>query len=95
MEPVRQGARHVAECDGRVRLVGLDNAVVSGLEKFEAPDPAYWCARGYAVCNPDSRGVVDSDGDSVLWDRQEGRDCYDVVEWLAPQSWCSGRVGSG
>ncbi len=74
-------------------LVGLDHAVVSGLEKFEAPDPAYWCARGYAVCNPDSRGVVDSDGDSVLWDRQEGRDCYDVVEWLAAQSWCSGRVG--
>ncbi len=74
-------------------LVGLDNAIVSGLEKFEAPDPAYWCAQGYAVCNPDSRGVVDSDGDSVLWDRQEGRDCYDVVEWLAAQSWCSGRVG--
>ncbi len=45
---------------------------MSGLEKFEGPDPAYWCARGYAVCNPDVRGVVDSDGDSVLWDRQEG-----------------------
>lgn len=25
-------------------LVGLDNGLVSGLEKFEAPDPAYWCA---------------------------------------------------
>ena len=74
-------------------LVGLDNAIVSGLEKFEGPDPAYWCARGYAIANPDVRGVVDSEGDSVLWDRQEGRDCHDVIEWLAQQPWCSGRVG--
>ena len=73
-------------------LVGLTNDVVSGLEKFEGPDPAYWCAQGYAVCNPDIRGVVDSDGDSVLWDRQEGRDCYDLIEWLAAQEWCSGKV---
>ncbi len=73
-------------------LVGLDNAAVSGLEKFEGPDPAYWCAQGYAICNPDVRGVVDSEGDSVLWDRQEGRDCYDLVEWLAEREWCSGKV---
>lgn len=74
-------------------MVGLDNGIVSGLEKFEGPDPAYWCARGYAVCNPDTRGVIDSDGDSVLWDRQEGRDCYDLIEWLAEQAWCTGKVG--
>jgi predicted acyl esterase len=73
-------------------MVGLDDGVVSGLEKFEGPDPAYWCAQGYAICNPDVRGVVDSDGDSVLWDRQEGRDCYDLIEWLAEQPWCTGRV---
>ncbi|GGM47264.1 CocE/NonD family hydrolase [Microbacterium saperdae] len=74
-------------------LVGLSNSTVSGLEKFEGPDPAYWCARGYAVCNPDIRGVVDSEGDSVLWDRQDGRDAYDLIEWLAEQDWCSGKVG--
>lgn len=74
-------------------MVGLDNSIVSGLEKFEGPDPAYWCAQGYAICNPDIRGVVDSDGDSVMWDRQEGRDCYDLIEWLAEQPWCSGKVG--
>jgi predicted acyl esterase len=78
---------------GVFALVGLENSVVSGLEKFEGPDPAYWCAQGYAVCNPDIRGVVDSDGDSVLWDRQDGRDAYDLVEWLAEQAWCSGKVG--
>lgn len=73
-------------------LVGLPNSTVSGLEKFEAPDPAYWCAHGYAVANPDVRGVVDSEGDSVLWDRQEGRDCHDLVEFLAAQDWCDGKV---
>ena len=74
-------------------LVGLDNAIVSGLNKFEGPDPAYWCAQGYAICNPDVRGGVDSEGDSVLWDRQEGRDCHDLIEWLAEQAWCTGKVG--
>lgn len=73
-------------------MVGLDNGVVSGLAKFEGPDPAYWCARGYAICNPDIRGVAHSEGDSVLWDRQEGRDCYDLIEWLGVQDWCTGKV---
>jgi predicted acyl esterase len=74
-------------------LVGLDNGILSGLAKFEGPDPAYWCAHGYAICNPDIRGVANSEGDSVLWDRQEGRDCHDLIEWLATQDWCTGRVG--
>jgi uncharacterized protein len=74
-------------------LVGIPNSVVSGLEKFEGPDPAFWCAQGYAVCHPDIRGVVDSEGDSVLWDRQDGRDCYDIIEWLAAQEWSNGKIG--
>lgn len=77
---------------GVFALVGLPNGAVSGLEKFEAPDPAYWVQHGYAIANVDVRGVVDSEGDSVLWDRQEGRDAYDVIEWLAGQDWCDGKV---
>jgi uncharacterized protein len=91
--PYGKGQGTSASVMGVFGMVGLDNGIVSGLEKFEGPDPAYWCARGYAICNPDIRGVVDSDGDSVLWDRQEGRDCYDLIEWLAEQAWCSGKVG--
>jgi predicted acyl esterase len=91
--PYGKGQGTSASVMGVFGMVGLDNAIVSGLEKFEGPDPAYWCARGYAICNPDIRGVVDSGGDSVLWDRQEGRDCYDLIEWLAEQRWCSGKVG--
>ena len=77
---------------GLFNLIGLDDGVRSGLEKWEGPDPAYWCGHGYAICNPDARGVADSDGDSVVWDRQEGRDCHDLIEWLAAQDWCTGRV---
>jgi len=91
--PYGKGQGTSASVMGVFGMVGLDNGIVSGLEKFEGPDPAYWCAQGYAICNPDIRGVVDSDGDSVLWDRQEGRDCYDLIEWLAEQPWCSGKVG--
>ncbi len=73
-------------------LIGLANSVVSGLEKFEGPDPAYWCAQGYAICNPDARGVAFSEGDSVMFGRQEGQDCHDLIEWLAAQDWCIGKV---
>ncbi len=91
--PYGKGQGTSASVMGVFGLVGLDNGVVSGLEKFEGPDPAYWCQHGYAICNPDVRGVIDSEGNSVLWDRQEGRDCYDLIEWLAKQAWCSGKVG--
>ena len=90
--PYGKGQGTSLSVTGVFDLVGLSNGIVSGLEKFEGPDPAYWCAQGYAICNPDVRGVVDSEGDSVLWDRQEGRDCYDLIEWLAKQDWCTGKV---
>ena len=28
----------------------------------------------------------------MLWDRQEGEDCHDLIEWLADQDWCTGKV---
>ncbi len=28
-----------------------------------------------------------------MFDRQEGRDCHDLIEWLAVQDWCTGKVG--
>lgn len=74
-------------------MLGIDNGALSGLEKFEGPDPAYWCAQGYAICNPDPRGIAHSEGDSAMIGSQEGRDCYDLIEWLASQDWCTGKVG--
>lgn len=73
-------------------MLGLKNSMLSGLAKFEGPDPAYWCAKGYAVCNPDARGVAHSGGDISMIGQQEGRDCHDLIEWLAVQDWCNSKV---
>jgi predicted acyl esterase len=45
------------------------------------------------VCNTDPRGIGLSEGDSAMFGTQEGRDCHDLIEWLAVQDWCSGKVG--
>lgn len=81
------------EVIGLYGMLGMNVGAMSGLAKFEGPDPAYWCAQGYAVCNPDPRGIGESDGDSAMFGTQEGQDCYDLIEWLAAQEWCSGKVG--
>lgn len=64
----------------------------SGLEMFEGPDPAYWCAHGYNIVNIDARGVGSSQGDIRFWGRAEGRDGHDAIEWIAAQSWSDGKV---
>lgn len=45
--------------------VGISRAQLSGLEKFEAPDPAEWCPRGYAVANVDAPGAFESQGNLI------------------------------
>lgn len=55
-------------------MLGMGNAWSSGLTKFEGPDPAYWCAHGYAVCNPDPRGIAHSEGDITMIGSQEASD---------------------
>jgi hypothetical protein len=73
-------------------MLGIDNGMLSGLAKFEGPDPAYWCSKGYAVCNPDARGIAHSEGDIAMIGRQEAKDCHDLIEWLAVQDWCNSKV---
>ena len=75
-------------------LLGMDIATLSGLNKFEGPDPAFWCAQGYAVCNPDPRGSYHSEGDIRVWSQREGEDYHDLIEWLGVQDWCNGKVGT-
>ncbi|MEZ0365304.1 CocE/NonD family hydrolase [Mycobacterium sp. pUA109] len=65
----------------------------SSLTGWEAPDPAWWTAQGFAVVNCDLRGAGHSDGVSALLSDQEGEDVYDLVEWAGAQPWSSGAVG--
>jgi predicted acyl esterase len=72
---------------------GVARNAVSELQKWEGPDPAYWCHQGYAVVNPDVRGAFSSNGDIHFWGSQEGQDGCDVIEWVAAQEWSNGKVG--
>ena len=56
---------------------------------MEAGDYNYTVPRGYAHVIPDPRGIGDSEGYGTfsIWDT------YDVIEWIAAQPWCNGKVG--
>ncbi|MCF0229290.1 MAG: CocE/NonD family hydrolase [Parasporobacterium sp.] len=71
---------------------GIDMKTLSGLQKFEACDPAFWCNEDYVLVNADSRGSYMSEGDVHFWGTSEGRDAYDATEWIAKQPWSNGKV---
>jgi len=52
----------------------------------------WFARRGYVVAAVDARGRGDSEGEFKPF-VNEGRDGYDVVEWLASQPWSNGKVG--
>ncbi|BBC71120.1 conserved hypothetical protein [Altererythrobacter sp. B11] len=72
---------------------GIEDGWLSRHTGFEAPDPAYWCSHGYAVCYADPRGAWLSEGELRHNGVGEGEDCYDLIEWLGTQPWSNGRVG--
>lgn len=54
----------------------------------------YFAAHGYAAVRVDMRGSGDSDG--IMTDEytpQEWRDALEVIDWIAGQPWCTGRLG--
>ncbi len=73
--------------------MGVPMGAISEMTKVEGPDPSYWCRQGYAVANPDPRGVGNSEGNLTLFGKEDGQDGYDFVEWIAQQPWCNGSVG--
>lgn len=77
------------------QIMGVSPGTVSKMAKFESPDPAYWCHKGYAIANVDPRGVGYSEGDVSFFGTQDGLDGYDFIEWISQQHWCSGNVGMG
>ena len=84
------GQQTLDQLPGRL---GIPVNALSDLQAWEGPDPAYWCNHGYAVVNADARGAFKSEGDIYQWGSQEGKDGHDLIEWLASQSWCNGRIG--
>ena len=60
---------------------------------FESPDPAHWVENGYAVVQADVRGMHKSEGQAGVLRPLDAQDYYDLIEWAASQSWCTGRIG--
>ena len=53
----------------------------------------FFARRGYAYVVQDTRGRFDSEGqfDPLM---TEGKDGYEVQDWIASQPWCNGRIGT-
>lgn len=52
----------------------------------------YFAEQGYAFVYQDVRGRCDSGGEFDPF-RNEDKDGYDTVEWIARQPWCTGKIG--
>jgi len=61
---------------------------------FEAPDPVVWTKAGFVIVNADPRGIGYSEGIAQFMTEQEGKDEYDLIEWLGVQPWSNGNVGT-
>ncbi len=59
----------------------------------EAGATDFWVPRGYAHVIANVRGTGGSGGTYGALDATERRDMHDLVEWVAEQPWCDGRVG--
>ena len=53
----------------------------------------WFVERGYVFILHDTRGSGKSEGEWRFFDKKEQTDMYDLIEWIAVQPWCSGKVG--
>ena len=61
---------------------------------MEAGDYTYTVPRGFAHVIPEPRGVGASEGDYPTQERiYNPKDIHDIIEWVAAQPWCNGKVG--
>lgn len=60
----------------------------------ETNDIEWFVSRGYVYIHMDPRGIGHSvDGEWQYFCQEEQNDLYDVIEWMAEQPWCTGKVG--
>jgi predicted acyl esterase len=61
--------------------------------QIEAGDYNFFVRRGYTHIIANVRGTGKSGGKYVHYSPREVQDTYEIIEWVASQSWCSGNVG--
>jgi len=67
--------------------------VFSKLTSWESPDPNFWIPAGYALVNMNLPGYANSEGPPSAFTEHQGKCYYEAIEWIAKQTWCSGKVG--
>jgi putative CocE/NonD family hydrolase len=65
----------------------------STLTSWESPDPDFWVQAGYAVVNLNLPGYGTSGGPPTVFSHHQAKSYYEAIEWVARQSWCTGKVG--
>lgn len=90
--PRRPGATFPALCSFSpyTRQLQRDSAPIG---QNEAGISEFWVPRGYAHVIVDVRGTNGSGGSWDMWGPEELKDVAEVIEWVAAQPWCNGRVG--
>jgi predicted acyl esterase len=53
----------------------------------------FWVPRGYVHVIAHVRGTDDSTGSFDCWGPEERRDLKEMIEFIAGQPWCNGKVG--
>lgn len=72
------------------RQLQRDSATIG---QNEAGITEFWVPRGYAHVIVDVRGTNGSEGKWDHWGPQEQQDIVEIIEWVARQPWCTGKVG--
>jgi predicted acyl esterase len=72
---------------------GVQEGWMSDFTIFEAPDPVYWTARGYAVITADLPGTWFAETEASYFSPREAQCHYDLIEWAGTQPWSNGKVG--
>jgi uncharacterized protein len=60
---------------------------------FESAKPVFYCAHGYVCVQAAERGSGINGGQFTFQSPQAAHDGYDIIEWMAKQTWCNGNVG--
>lgn len=60
---------------------------------IESGDPNFLCRRGYVQVVANVRGIGKSGGTYDFMGSKEIHDVAEVIEWIAKQPWCDGKVG--
>jgi putative CocE/NonD family hydrolase len=76
----------------RYRRASIQNGMV--VSEANSPLSQVFLKHGYSLLVVDVRGSGASFGAwRGMFDQDETRDAYEVIEWLAGQSWCDGKIG--